>query len=245
MSVIVYKDRVPTPFRVQYIDYLCYTNSIMEPQLIETHYYNQRHIQSSIVVSIFTRKDPLANVVPLCVCSTYQFPVHTWTKPAALSAEYTLVDINGTNYRFVYDFIRAQKEQFDIAVEADMANILELIKTHNIFITAVMCDKHMVACYVFRKSCIEIEKGLEMLTCVASICRCEEPIFIQGFKISFWKIADKHYFGYAGIEDTSHNQICIQNIMKNTAPTSIQKTFMYFYNFAYPTFSAERSLFMF
>lgn len=246
MTVTIYKDRDTTPFRIQHLDYLCISckKSQMESQLIETHSYNQRHIEPSIVVTLFAREQPLDGVVPLCVCSTYQFPVTTWRKPPALSAEYTLLEINATNYRSVYEFIGAQKEQFDIVVEADIGNMLELIKTHNIFITAIVCDKQIVACYAFRKSCIEVEKGLEMLTCFASICNCENDVFVQGFKISFWKIAAEHYFGYAGIEDTSHNPLCIQNIIQKTTSSAVNKTFYYFYNFAYPTFTPNRVLFM-
>lgn len=93
----------------------------------------------------------------------------------------------------------------------------------------------------FRKSCVQIEKGLEVLSCFASICDCGENIFIQGFKISFWKIAAEHYFGFAAIENVSHNDILLHNIMQKTQPTIISPTAYFFYNFAYPTFKAERT----
>jgi hypothetical protein len=123
-----------------------------------------------------------------------------------------------------------------------MANILELIKTKNIFVYAVLCDEEILSCYFFRKSCVQIEKGLEVLSFFASICECEEDIFIQGFKISFWKIAAENFFGFAALENISHNNIIINNIMLKTKPIIISPTAYFFYNFAYPTFNSEKVL---
>lgn len=243
MTITIFKDKNPTPFRAYYMDYMCVKDKLdIDTQLFHTHYYNQRHLNPSVNVSIFKREKAMNGIVPLCVYSTYQFPVNTWTKPNELSAEYKILDINGTNYRVLYEFISEQKHLFDITIESDMTNILELIKSNNIFITVIMCDEHILACYCFRKSCIFIDKDLEMLTCFASICNCEESIFIQGFKISFWKIAAEYFFGHAAIEDTSHNHLCIQNIIQKTQPSFIQQTNYYFYNFAYPTFKPNRIL---
>ena len=120
--------------------------------------------------------------------------------------------------------------------------MLELIKTKNIFIYAILCDEEILCCYFYRKSCVQIEKGLEVLSCFASICNCDEDVFIQGFKISFWKIAAENYFGFAAIENVSHNNIIINNIMLKTKPLIISPTAYFFYNFAYPTFKSEKVL---
>ena len=66
--------------------------------------------------------------------------------------------------------------------------------------------------------------------------------FIQGFKISFWKIAAENYFGFAAIENISHNNIIIDNIILNTKPLVISPTAYFFYNFAYPTFLPNKAL---
>ena len=81
-----------------------------------------------------------------------------------------------------------------------------------------------------------------MLSCFASICNCDDNIFIQGFKISFWKIAAENYFGFAAIENISHNNIIIDNIILNTKPLVISPTAYFFYNFAYPTFLPNKAL---
>lgn len=240
------KNNKNTNFRVYYVDYLCvdklYRKKGIAPQIIQTHNYNQRYLNKNIVVSLFKREDELTGIVPLCVYSTYGFQVDKWTKPAELSGEYKLLEINSTNFRFVYDFIRVNNSKFDIVINADVANILELIKTKNIFVYAILCDEKIICCYFYRKSCVQIEKGLEVLSCFASICDCEENVFIQGFKISFWKISAENFFGFCGIENVSNNNIIINNIILKTKPLIVSPTAYFFYNFAYPTFNSEKVL---
>ena len=234
--------------RVNYVDYLCvdklYRKKGIAQQLIQTHNYNQRYLNKNIVVSLFKREDELTGIVPLCVYSTYGFSVDKWIKPPDLSGEYKLLEINNQNFRFLYDFIQVNNDKFDIVISSDISNILELIKTKNIFVYAVLCDENIICCYFYRKSCVQIEKGLEVLTCFASISNCEDDIFIQGFKISFWKIAAENFFGFAAIENISHNNIILNNIMLKTKPLIVSPTAYFFYNFAYPTFKSEKVLFI-
>lgn len=232
-------------FRAYYVDYLCvhthHRKQGIAPQLIQTHHYNQRRLNKSVMVSLFKREDELTGIVPLCVYSTYGFPVDTWTKPADLSSMYKLLEINNHTFRFLHDFVNENQTQFDIFITTDFPNILELIKTNNVFAYAIMCDHQIIGCYFYRKSCTEVKKGLEVLSCFASICNCDEQIFIQGFKISFWKIAYEHRFGFSAIENISHNNIIITHIMRKTKPTIISPSAYFFYNFAYPTFSSHKT----
>jgi len=233
-------------FRAYYVDYLCvdklYRKKGIAPQIIQTHEYNQRHINKNIVVSLFKREDELTGIVPLCVYSTYGFEVKTWTKPTELSAEYTLLEINAQNFHFLYDFIKENSEKFDIVINTEVTNIIELIKTKNIFIYAILVDDNIICAYFFRKSCVQVEKGIEVLSCFGSISNTDDNVFIQGFKISFWKIAAENYFGFSAIEDISDNFIIINNIKQKTKPTIISPTAYFFYNFAFPTFQPNKVL---
>jgi len=122
-------------------------------------------------------------------------------------------------------------KKFDIIINTETTNIIELIKTKNIFIYIVIADDNIVAAYFFRKSCVQIEKGMEVLSCFASISNTDDDIFIQGFKISFWKIAAENYFGFAAIEDISDNHIIIENIMLKTHPLIVSPTAYFFLQF--------------
>jgi len=233
-------------FDAYYIDYLCvdksYRKKGIAQQIIQTHHYNQSHVNKSIVVSLFKREDELTGIVPLCIYSTFGFHVTTWTKPADLSADYKLLEINAQNFHFLLDFIREKESSFDIVICVEISNILELIKTKNIFIYAILSNDQIICAYFFRKTCIEISKGLEVLTCFASISNCDDEIFIKGYKISFWKIAAENYFGFAAIENISHNNIIINNLVLKTKPLVVSPSAYFFYNFAYSTFKANKVL---
>jgi hypothetical protein len=246
VHIVINNGKKDAKFRAYYVDYLCvdilHRKKGIAPQLIQTHHYNQRHINKNIVVSLFKREDELTGIVPLCVYSTYGFHVTTWSKPEELSGQYTLLEVNPQNFRYLYDFISNSGKKFDILINTEVTNIIELIKTKNIFIYVIMVDDSICCCYFFRKSCTQIEKGLEVLSCFASICDCDENIFIQGFKISFWKIAAENYFGFCAIEDISDNDIIINNIKTKTKPLIVSPTAYFFYNFGYPTFKSNKVL---
>jgi hypothetical protein len=234
-------------FTAYYVDYLCVDKlqrkKGIAPQMIQTHHYNQSHSNKNIVVSLFKREDELTGIVPLCFYKTFGFSVLNWTKPTELNAMFKIIEINPSNFNILFNFIKTNKYLFDIFISVESSNIIELIKTKNIFINVVMVEHEIICAYFFRKSCTFIEDNMEVLTCFGSINICnDENIFIQGFKISFWSIAEKNYFGYSAIENISHNNIIIENITKKTKPSIISPTAYFFYNFAYPTFNANKTL---
>jgi GNAT superfamily N-acetyltransferase len=239
------KDGEDAVFDAYYVDYLCvdkfHRKKGIAPQMIQTHHYNQRHLNKNICVSLFKREEELTGIVPLCVYSTYGFSVNKWTKPPDLHPMYRWLEINEQTYHFLHDFMKETNHYFDIVIASDSSNILEVIKTKNIFIWAVLLENEIIAAYFYRKTCVFIEKGMEVLSCIGSINNCNnDDLFIQGFKVSFWKIAADNYFGFAAIEDISHNHTIIQNIKKKTTPLIVSPTAYFFYNFIYSTFHANR-----
>ena len=226
-------------FDAYYVDYLCvdkmYRKKGIAPQIIQTHEYNQRHLNKNIVVSLFKREDELTGIVPMCVYSTYGFSVDKWTKPTDLHPSYKLLEVNPQNFHFLFDFIKKNNAAFDIVINTEVTNIIELIKT-------ILLDDEIICAYFFRKTCTFVEKNMEVLNCFASINECDDNIFIQGFKISFWKIASENYFGFAAIEEISHNNVIIENLKIKTPPLIISPTAYFFYNFAYTTFRSEKVL---
>jgi hypothetical protein len=164
---------------------------------------------------------------------------------------YKLLEINDQNFHFLVDFIKTNTHQFDIIINTEHSNIIELIKTKNIFVYVLIehdsnSSNNIKCAYFYRKSCVFYEKGLEILTCFASINGFERPsdnpIFIQGFKISFWKTAEKNYFGFAVIENISHNNMIIENLCIKTKPVVVSPTAYFFYNFAYHSFKPKKVL---
>ena len=236
-------------FVAYYVDYLCvdktYRKKGIAPQIIQTHHYNQRRLNKKIHVSLFKREGTLTGIVPLCVYSTYGFSVYKWTKPPNLPGMYTLVEITPQNFHTLLDFIEMNASKFDIVINADIYNLIELVKTKNIFIYAVFFENQIKSAYFYRKTCTFFEKNMEILCCFASINDFENhDIFILGFKCSFWLTAEKHYFGFASIENISHNDLIIKYLCIRNSPKVISPTAYFFYNFAYHTFSSEKVLFI-
>jgi hypothetical protein len=226
-------------FECYYVDYLCvkkgHRTKGIAPQIIQTHHYNQSHLNKNISISLFKREGELTGIVPICVYDTYGFPVINWTKPSELENYFSVVLVNKSNLSLFFHFISLMKNKFDLSISVSMSNLLDLINSENIYITILILNDDIQACYLFRKSCIYYN-NLESLICFGSINNTNDEIFISGFKISFWKIAEKYFFGYCIIENLSDNYIIIPNILLKTTAESKSPTAYFFYNFAYSTF---------
>lgn len=237
-------------FDAYYVDYLCVDKKNRKggiaPQIIQTHEYNQRVLNKKMLVSLFKREGELTGIVPLCVYSTYGFDMSLWKRPPKLPPQLGIVEIVPKNAHHLIDFIKTQNAKFDIVIIPEISNLLELIKTGNIYCYIIVQDFQVLCAYFFRKSCAYIQKNAEILSCFASINSIKKgniDIFVEGFKIALWKIKKKYTeFQYAVIEDISNNNAIIKNIMLRTRPSLISPTAYFFYNFAYSTFKPSKCL---
>jgi len=233
-------------FNAYYVDYLCvdkeYRKKEIAHEVIQTHHYNQRHLNKEISVTIFKREGKLFGIVPLCSFSTYGFSMKTWNLPDSLPPQYSLIECNAKNFYLLVQFLKEKEHLFDICIITRYANILDLIKTENIYAYFTLKENEINSVYFFRKTCIYVDKENEALLCFASINAATSlEIFIQGYKNALYKIIDKNKgFKSCVIENTSHNHLILQNILQNTTPFAVLPTAYYFYNFAYPTFSANK-----
>ena len=247
VQISIQQNKTLNKMPAYYVDYLCvhrhHRKKDIAPQLIQTHHYYQRHQNKKVVVSLFKREGELTGIVPLCSYHTYGFSVYKWVKPPEFPAFYTILEINAQNLSFLNDFLKLKNTFFEIMILTDLSTMVELIKTKNLFVYVVMGpNREILSAYFYRKSCVFVEKDLEVLTCIGSVNSCDSvETFVHGFKISFWKIAEKNNFGFAAIENISHNHVIIHSLMKKTTPSVISPTAYFFYNFAYPTFSSNKS----
>lgn len=236
-------------FDAYYVDYLCVHKNRrrkgLAAQLIQTHEYNQSYANRQISVSLFKKElSWVRGIVPLCVYRTYGFSVKKWTKPPSIPPTdgTTLIDIGVQNMNLLWDFLKEMETDkvFDISVKPDIGNMMELVKTNNIFIKAILQNSVVCAAYFFKKTCVFIEDILEILTCYASIKSASadltDKVFVHGFNISFWDIAAKYSFGYCAVENISHNHIIIEGLVRKTSPSVVNPNAYFFYNFAYKEF---------
>ena len=238
-------------FDAYYVDYLCVDKNRrkkgLAQEIIQTHHYNQRHLNPAIHVSIFKREDELTGIVPICVYSTYGFNMSNWRQPQHLPPQYKLLECTKQNIHHLLDYVKMENNSFDICMTYDVANLLELIKTGNIFIYLILNETtDIIAAYFFRKPCVTIKKGVEVLSCFASIrtnALCEKNVFIHGYKVALYAIVKKQpSFQFAVLEDIAHNRTIIDNLRIRTQPAIVSPTAYFFYNFAYHTFKPEKVL---
>jgi len=230
-------------FEAYYLDHIHFENKSILPELIKTHVYNQCHINHKVSVNIFKQYGTLLDgIVPLCKSKMYEFSVDKWTKPIDLDSMYNVVEINSQNIYLLYEFIKENSGKFDIVINSEMSNVVELIKSKNLFVCTVVYHDEMVCAYFFRKTCLFKNKELEILSLIGSIKNCTDDVFIRAFKICFWKIAADNYMGHAMVENMSHNNIIIDNLCLKTKPQLITDFAYYFYNFAYNPFDSNKVL---
>ena len=230
-------------FSAYYIDHICFDieNKAILPELLKTHIYNQCHINCKIGVNLFKQQGKLlTGIVPLCKYKRYEFSVDKWTKPMNLDATYNIIEINTQNIHLLYEFVKENSDKFDIVMNSDVSNLVELIKSKNLFVYMVVNHDVIICAYFFKKTCLFKNKELEILSLIGSIQNCTNDVFVRAFKICFWKIAADNYMGYAMLENISHNNIIIDNLCLKTKPQLITDIAYYFYNFIYNSFQSNK-----
>lgn len=242
---------------VYYIDYLCvdklHRKKNIAPQLIQTHEYNQSHLNRNICVSLFKREEELTGIIPLTVYKTYCFHMRNWDKPPNLLAKLQLLNGDKQNIYYLYNFINelTKESKWELTVLPTMSNLMELVATGNLFIKMLVSDGDIVAAYIFKKTCTFIEKDKEIISCIASffdLASLKKEEFIQGFKVALWSILESKesnkfsIFSYLVVEDISDNHYIIENLKKKTHPLIQSPTAYFFYNFAYNPFKSNRIL---
>lgn len=225
---------------VNYVDWLCvnkeYRKEGIAPQLIQTHVYNTRRINQNIDVYIFKREADLTGIVPITIYYNYIFDILKWKKPEFVSNGFNVFEINTTNLSLLYDLIKKYlKDIFNIYIIPEYTNILELLRTKNIFIYCCTVDNTVVGFYCFRDTST-IYKDFNMIECFASVCinpAKYTTFFVNGFHTAIFKLFKTQNFKYLSIENISHNYLIIKKIIETKKPVNIAPSAFYFYNFAY------------
>ena len=198
LHVKINNGRKDANFDVYYVDYLCVNKNKRKqniaPQLIQTHEYNQSHLNKKISVSLFKREEELTGIIPLTVYKTVCFNMRNWHEPNNLLAKITVLTGDNQNMYYLYNFINEISKKWDIMVYPEMSNLLNLVTTKNMFVKMLVVNANIEAFYIFKKTCTFIEKEKEIISCIASINgnQLTREEFIQGFKVSLWSIIKDH-----------------------------------------------------
>jgi hypothetical protein len=248
LNVTIYNTTQDIQFSVFYVDYLCvkkgFRKKNIAPQLIQTHEYNQCHLNQNMCISLFKREGELTGIVPLTTYNTAVFNMKNWTEPPTpLHSKTTLLVGDSQNMYYLNNFLNENKK-WDITIVPEMTNLISLVKSKNLYIYMLLTDMEIEAVYVFRNTCTNVEKGKKILDLIASHKpnTVSTSLFIQGFRNALWAILlDNPIYHYLSIEDISDNKYIIDNIQKKTHPTFTYPTAYFFYNYARSPFKSDRA----
>lgn len=254
---------------VYYVEFLCVHEENRKkgiaPKLIQTHEYNQRHNNPKIKVSLFKHEDSvMQGIVPLITYKTFGFELNNL--PFMNNNSNKKINENGmkmivitpknmSDFVDFIDIIKLNNNQYDLFIIPEIGNLIELVKTQNIFIHVITKNAKIIMAYVYRNSCVQIEEGKgQVLTLIGSLINMDnetndsfnmEEMFIRGFESSFYAITKKHNFGYCAIENISANGIIINALKEKGTNASIQSPCGYFfYNYIYPTIADTSKVFI-
>jgi len=230
-------------FYAYYVDYLCvhkdHRKKGVAPEIIQTHYYQQRRQNSVIHANLFKREGELTGIVPLCVFPSYMYPLNYELMDGRPQDWYKNVRCSAKNLHFLMEFVKEHSLMFDITICTDLSNILDLINTENYYIEYVVDTANresVVACYFFKKACVSIDRNKQLLTCVASIKSdaLSRDQFMECFKKAMFSV--RQSYTHVVVECISHNTILADEIAKYTPPFAQCPNAYFFHNFVYNTF---------
>uniref|UniRef100_A0A6C0FDF7 Glycylpeptide N-tetradecanoyltransferase n=1 Tax=viral metagenome TaxID=1070528 RepID=A0A6C0FDF7_9ZZZZ len=240
------------PFEMNYVDYLCvgqdYRGKGLASDNIYTHEYHVRRANKKVTVALFKREDTVMGIVPLCTFDTIGFDMRNWTKLPELQPNIgKIVRCDSSNFYLVKDFLIESLGKFDIYLYSSYGNIMELMKTNNIYVYMIIDIQGVIrSVYFFRDTCTYYDNSTsKLLSLFASVKgkRTSDELFSHGCKLSITKIVDE-YKGYVYFlaDDISDNHIIISNLKKKS-PVYLQSPNAYFfYNFACKQFQPNKVL---
>lgn len=239
-----------------YVDYLCVHKDARKqgiaPEIIQTHYYNQRRANPLVYANLFKREGDLTGIVPVCVYSSIVFHIPSLLRSSHNTGgdrheDGTLKNVRciGKNLHFLADFLKASANLFDIQICSDLGNFTELLQTNNYVVEYVVdcsANNDIVCAFFFKKMRVFLDTNQEAISCIASIKKTgiDDTVFGRLFLRCLYAINTK--CSHIIVEALSHNTILVEEC-KNVCPVVVESpTAYFFHNFVCHTFSPDRVL---
>ena len=238
-------------FMIYYMDNLAvadgYKKSEYIPKLIQTHLYNTRKNNLAIHSALFKQNKRPKLIVPLV---TFQITCYNIADIARISyphSSYRIVEMSHIHITLLKEFLSGQKSMYKCQVYPDSSNILNLIKTNNIFIYGTFHEKKLIAIYVFRdtsttytssqieSSSSNAETSANIILCVASATLPSyNRLLYAGFTNAVEKLSAKKIGGYMCVESTSENKKITNILDKGGTPCFREESSFFLYNYITP-----------
>jgi hypothetical protein len=238
---------IPDELLSHYADYLCVDNKCrkqgLAQEMIETQSYNHQHTMKKATTYLFKREGTMnAGIVPLTSYNTYCFDMLLWHSPEQFPSYYSFIKCDKSNISIFYNFWKTHENLFEVRILTELSNLIDLLD-ENIIIYMLKDSRNetnnIIAVYFFRVSRTFITKGAQILTCFATISNCKDnAVFIHGFKLSVMQICNQlknQLFQYLAVENLSHTDKIVKNLLEKSNPIFTSLTAYYFVNFIHHT----------
>lgn len=238
------------PFTLYYVDNLCvhpdYRKDGIAPKTIQTHYYNLRKNNPKIKICLFKREGDLNAIVPLTTYKTVCFNINMLQKmnPGVLN----VIEIGPNQLNLFVNFIYAESKKFDCIIMPDLSNILNMLKTENIYVYGVLQNNNLISAYAFRRPNLFYDKE-EAIECFFSLYAKNaesietKNIYITGFNISLNKCKEKLKTNILLIEEIGQGGKLIEYLRNNLLNVLFQSpTAFFLYNYACYTVPSKNAL---
>ena len=257
------QDKVYTELPLYYMDYLCVHRELdhnkkskVIRELFQTHEYNQRLYNQSVLGSLFNREiDLLEVVVPLVQYTTYIYYLHNVIFPP-LPAHFEIVQITGETMDLLTDFLFVQthldlekSNHLTLLSVTSLGNYIETIKQNTTYIFCLKKGSFVYGMYFFKDAKMQYE-DLEgnTLHFYGSVCNTDTAkLFYWGFLHSICLILKKQKeYKMLLFENLGDNTVLHRMWRQKNSPTLENKTAYYTFNWIWPgsPLQPERCLFL-
>ena len=257
------QDKVYTELPLYYMDYLCVHRELdhnkksrVIRELFQTHEYNQRLYNPTVLGSLFKREiDLLEGVVPLVQYTTYIYYLHNVIFPP-LPAHFEIVQITGETMDLLTDFLFVQthldlekSNHLTLLSVTSLGNYVETIKQNTTYIFCLKKGSFIYGMYFFKDAKMQYE-DLEgnTLHFYGSVCNTDTAkLFHLGFLHSICLIIKKYReFKMMLFENLGDNTILHRMWRQKNSPTLENKTAYYTFNWIWPgsPLQPEKCLFL-
>jgi len=244
-----------------FIDMICVKRDLdqkkLNRQLLQTHEYNQRIQNPTILCSLIKKEiDLFEGVIPLLEYETYVFYLRNLTFNS-LPPHFHITHVDLEHIALLTDFFYEQthldlhktSKRFDIMALSDMGNVISLIKQNLLFVYCLRNAEHIYGFYFIKDAKMQYEdiEG-DTLQFIGSVMNCNDPaLFYTGFLHSMHDIVKKRKtYKMLLFEAIGDNVTILQLWRERNTPVFTNKTAYYTFNLIFPRspMVAERCLFL-
>ena len=255
-------------YRFYYVDNLCvhpaYRNKGLAPELIQTHYYNLRLNNKSIVSCLFKREGQLNAIVPLTTFNSIIYDISSLQKDLnneknknTLHSAYNVIEINKDMLGLVMQFIKEHKKLFECLVLPDITNIASMVEAELLVIYGVVVGGELVMLYIFNNNDYHYngKKCCDLIGSINSFSKnkqnnkksnnknIQNDLFCSCFYNVLDKLKEKIKNEIIIIENNSHNNYLINSFEQNKIKKLFTSPCAYFcYNYACHSIKSENCL---